>query len=188
MKSIFWFICVVLVAATSCSPQKKAEILPVSDSSSRLAVETSKTGNPDLVRAISGTYMFKTIGSTAIHTTSSNISDVTLKLYECGKFLIQYASGDSDNKFRIGATADGGWSVDANSPQGGLPSHRGAWDATEKSRVQGTWHIEGTPEKGSIRLTTRNGNTQIYVYEVKQKGWLNFNGDDFWRMGSALCK
>lgn len=198
MKSVFWLMCIALIVSVNCSPPKRAEVLPGTDSNSQTVAQTAKTGDSELVQEIAGTYVLKTGAFPAVLSSTSTISDVTLKLYQCGKFLIRYGSGDSDRKSSGGLLVDmrdKGWNMGAKTPETGsaapggpAKAPRGAWDATEKSRIQGTWHIEGTPQKGSIALTTRNGDTQIYVYQVKQKGWLYFNGTDFYRVASAKCK
>ena len=176
MKSMFWFACVVLIAAISCNSPKKTETLPGPTS------ENTKVGESSLVQAITGTYTLKT---GVFHGLSmrSNITDVTLKLCPNGKFLMRYASPETD----WGSTSRG-MSLDPDrSTARGIPQ-RGTWDATEKTRIRGTWHIEGTPAKGKLTLIFRKGNVETYVYEVKQKGWLNFNSADFWRVGSAHCR
>jgi len=169
MKSMFWFTCVVLIAAISCNSPKKTETLPVVTANSPTTIENTKVGEPNLVQAITGTYMLKT-GTFKGLSMESTITDVTLKLCPNGKFLMRYASPEI-----LG-------SAERNS------TLRGADDNTETSLVRGTWRIEGTPIKGQLTMIFRRGNTEIYIYEVRQKGWLNFNGADYWRMGSAHCR
>ncbi|NOY24189.1 MAG: hypothetical protein GXO70_11860 [Acidobacteria bacterium] len=163
MKSIFWLTCVVLITGISCTAPKKAETLPGATATS------AKAGDPTLVQAIAGTYMLKT-GTFKGLSMDSNITDMTLKLCPNGKFFMRYSVPES-----LGT-------AERNSRL------RGADDNTETTLVRGAWHIEGTPAKGKLTMTFRRGNTEIYVYEVRQKGWLNFNRADYWRMGSAHCR
>ena len=166
MKSIFWLTCVVLITGISCTVPKKSETLP----------SGITAGKPSLVQAIAGTYALKTGTFKDFYTVvkkfsmKSTITDLTLKLCPNGKFLMRYASPE-----KRGA-------AEHNSML------RGANDETETTLVRGTWHIEGSPAKGKLTMTFRRGNTEIYIYEVKQKGWLRFNGADYWRMGSAHCR
>lgn len=162
MKSIFWLTCVVLITGISCTAPKKTVMLSTK-------VNNSPAGETNLVLAISGTYMLKT-GTFKGLSMDSNITDLTLKLCPNGKFFMRYASPEKRGV------------ADRNS------TLRGADDNTETTLVRGTWHIEGKPAKGQLTMVFRNGKTEIYIYEVKQKGWLNFNGADYWRMGSAYCR
>ncbi len=159
MKSIFWLTCVVLITGISCTVPKKSETLPAG----------MTAGKPALVQAIAGTYVLKT-GTFKGLSMDSNITDLTLKLCPNGKFLMRYASPEKRGV------------ADRNS------TLRGADDETETTLVRGTWHIEGSLAKGKLTMTFRRGNTEIYIYEVKQKGWFRFNGADYWRLGSAHCK
>ncbi|RLE17436.1 MAG: hypothetical protein DRJ14_06435 [Acidobacteria bacterium] len=163
MKSMFWPTCVILITAVSCNSPKKVETVPGTN------VVNTKAGEPNLVQAIAGTYMMKT-GTFQGLAMTNTIKDLTLKLCPNGKFLMRYASPEERGIAEKNSTL------------------RGADDNTETTLVRGTWHIEGTPAKGKITLDFRRGNTKIYIYEVKQKGWLNFNRTDFWRMGSAHCR
>ncbi len=159
MKSIFWLTCVVLITGISCTAPKKSETLP----------SGMTAGKPALVKAIAGTYMLKT-GTYKGRSMVSTITDLTLKLCPNGKFLMRYASpeerGFAERNSRL----------------------RGANDHTETSLVRGNWRIEGTQTKGKLIMAFRNGTTEIYIYEVRQKGWLSFNGADYWRMGPAHCR
>ena len=196
MKFIYWFTCIILIISISCSPPKKVKLSQKNEGSSTVSdIEQTTAGDPNLVRTIAGTYVLKTGVFGKVLSVDSTVSDVNLKLFSCGKFLIQYGNGNSNDKGSNGPTIDGGWKMSAPLAETGgaiaggpVQLKRGSWDATEDSRIRGTWHIEGTPKKGRISLTTRNGTTLIYIYEVKQKGWLNFNGSDFYRVASATCQ
>ncbi len=173
MKLTFWLTFVVLITGISCNAPMKTKTLP--DASA----EKISAGESNLVQAIAGTYTLKT---GVFHGISmrSNITDMTLKLCSNGKFLIRYASPNREGT---------DWGATSSAQSQGRPiGRRGSWDATENTRIRGTWHVEGTPARGKLTLNFRRGNVEIYIYEVKQKGWLNFHGADFWRMGSAHCR